>query len=109
MGDIHEVTIGFLGCGNIGGGVWRLINEMAHAIEHRDRVRLRVKRMLVRNLNKSRPDVPRELLTTDPDEVLGDPEISIVAEFMGGAEPASTYMQRALAAGKTVVTANNWR
>ena len=29
MGDIHEVTIGFLGCGNIGNGVWRLINEMA--------------------------------------------------------------------------------
>lgn len=106
MGDIHVVTIGFLGCGNIGSGVWRLINEMAPAIEHREKVRLRVKRMLVRNMNKARPNVPHELLTTNPDDVLGDPEISIVAEFMGGAEPANTYMQRALAAGKTVVTAN---
>ena len=60
--------------------------------EHRERVRFRVKRMLVRSLTKSRGDVPRELLTTNADDVINDPEISIVAEFMGGAEPASTYM-----------------
>ena len=106
MSDIQEVVIGFLGCGNIGGGVWRLLNEMGQAIEHRERVRFRVKRMLVRSLTKSRGDVPRELLTTNADDVILDPEISIVAEFMGGAEPASTYMERALKAGKTVVTAN---
>ena len=106
MSDIQEVVIGFLGCGNIGGGVWRLLSEMGQAIEHRERVRFRVKRMLVRSLTKSRGDVPRELLTTNADDVINDPEISIVAEFMGGAEPASTYMERALKAGKNVVTAN---
>lgn len=106
MSDTHEVVIGFLGCGNIGGGVWRLINEMGQAIEHRERVRFRVKRMLVRDTSKPRAGIPAELLTSNPDDVLCDPEIKIVAEFMGGAEPAATYMERALKAGKTVVTAN---
>ena len=75
MSDIQEVVIGFLGCGNIGGGAWRLLNEMGQAIEHRERVRFRVKRMLVRSLTKSRGDVPRELLTTNADDVILDPEI----------------------------------
>ena len=51
-------------------------------------------------------DVPQELLTTVVDEVVSDPEISIVVEFMGGEQPATEYMLRALYAGKTVVTAN---
>lgn len=106
MNNAKEVVIGFLGCGNIGGGVWRLIQEMNATIAHRDGVTLRVKRMLVRNLSKVRAGVPAQLLTTDPADVLDDPEISIVAEFLGGAEPASTYMERALVNGKTVVTAN---
>ena len=93
MSDTHEVVIGCLGCGNIGGGVWRLINEMGQAIEHRERVRFRVKRMLVRDTSKPRAGIPGELLTSNPDDVLCDPEIKIVAEFMGGAEPAATYME----------------
>ena len=50
--------------------------------------------------------MPASILTRDPDEVLNDPEISIVLEFLGGEQPASDYMIRALRAGKTVVTAN---
>lgn len=106
MNGTREVTIGFLGCGNIGCGVWHLLNEMSDTIAHRERVHFNIKRILVRNVNKAHSDVPPELFTACPDDVLCDPEISIVAEFMGGAEPAGTYMQRALRNGKTVVTAN---
>ena len=45
-------------------------------------------------------------LTTDVERVLGDPGIAIVIELIGGLEPARTYVLRAMAAGKHVVTAN---
>ena len=102
-----EIVIGFLGCGNVGSGVWRLLEGFGDDIEHRAGLRFRIKKVLVRSLSKARSiDFPEGVLTTDPDEVLNDPEISIVAEFLGGEEPANTLMHRALAAGKTVVTAN---
>ena len=49
---------------------------------------------------------PKELFTQDYDRILADPEIKIVAEMMGGIEPASSFMLRALKAGKNVVTPN---
>lgn len=104
---MKEVVIGFLGCGNVGGGVWELLKGFAPEIAHRDHVSIRVKRVLVRDVTKARScSVPPELLTTDPADVLFDPEISLVAEFMGGEQPATEYMLTALKNGKTVVTAN---
>ena len=104
---MKEVVIGFLGCGNVGGGVWNLLENFRKEIAHRDHLSIRVKKVLVRNLEKARScSVPRELLTTAVEDVVADPEISIVVEFMGGEQPATEYMLRALRAGKTVVTAN---
>ena len=105
---MKEVVIGFLGCGNVGGGVWNLLDNFSKEIAHRNNgLRIRVKKALVRDVSKARScAVPAELLTTDVEEVVNDPEISIVVEFMGGEQPATEYMLRALNAGKTVVTAN---
>ena len=104
---MKEIVIGFLGCGNVGGGVWELLQGFSQEIAHRDHVKIRVKKVLVRDPNKARScSVPMELLTTNPNDVLFDPEISLVAEFMGGERPATEYMLTALKNGKTVVTAN---
>ena len=104
---MKEIVIGFLGCGNVGGGVWELLQGFAPEIAHRDHVQIRVKKVLVRDVNKARScSVPAEVLTDNPNDVLFDPEISLVAEFMGGEQPATEYMLTALKNGKTVVTAN---
>ena len=104
---MKEIVIGFLGCGNVGGGVWELLKGFAPEIAHRDHVAIRVKKVLVRDVNKARTcSVPQELLTTVPEDVLCDPEIGMVVEFMGGEQPATEYMLTALKNGKTVVTAN---
>lgn len=104
---MKEVVIGFLGCGNVGSGVWKLLEDFRKEIAHRNRLSIRVKKVLVRNLSKARScAMPRELLTTSVDEVVDDPEITIVVECMGGEQPATEYMLRALSQGKTVVTAN---
>lgn len=104
---MKEVVIGFLGCGNVGGGVWQLLQGFEKELAHRDHLKIRVKRILVRDPAKARTcDVPAHLFTTNPDDVISDPEISLVAEFLGGEQPATEYMITALKNGKTVVTAN---
>lgn len=104
---MEKTAVGFLGCGNIGCGVYRLIMEHGAAMEENEGVAFDVRRVLVRSLGKKRSvEVPREIMTDCADDVLADPEIKIVMEFMGGVEPAASYMIRALQNGKTVVTAN---
>ena len=104
---MKTVTVGFLGCGNVGCGVWELLSGFAQELAHRNDLIIIIKKVLVRDVLKSRnASVPKELLTTDPDDVICDPDISIVVEFMGGEHPATNYMLRALQNKKTVVTAN---
>ena len=67
-----------------------------------------MKKVLVRDVHKAR-NVLCAAGAADhriPDDVLCDPEITLVAEFMGGEQPATDYLLRALENGKTVVTAN---
>ena len=104
---MESIAIGFLGCGNIGCGVYRLLETYGAEIERNEGVSFEVRRILVRSPGKKRGwEIPQSLLTDRAEDVLGDPQISIVMEFMGGEEPASSYMIRALEQGKTVVTAN---
>ncbi len=104
---MKDVTIGFLGCGNIGGGVWRLLHGFEKEIAHRTGLCFHIKKVLVRDVHKDRGiDIPDGVLTTCAEEVLADPEIRIVVEFLGGEHPACEWMKQALENGKTVVTAN---
>ena len=76
-------------------------------MEENEGVSFDVRRVLVRSLAKKRTiDMPQQILTDNADDILCDPEISVVMEFMGGVEPAASSMIRALENGKTVVTAN---
>ncbi len=104
---MKEVVLGLLGLGNIGGGVWDLIQFFGKDVEKRTGLTLRVKKALV--LDKKvhgGKDVPEEVLTTERNDILEDPEIQIVCEFLGGEQPAASMMLRALENGKSVVTAN---
>ena len=102
-----EAVLGLLGLGNIGGGVWDLLRTYGAEVTARTGAALRVKKALV--LDKAvhgGHEVPDEVLTTDAEDILGDPEITIVCEFLGGEQPAASFMRRALESGKSVVTAN---
>lgn len=104
---MREVVIGFLGGGNIGGCTYRLLEDMKAEIAQRCQVTIRVKKVLVKDRESFIPNgIPEELLVFDQEAVTADPEITLVAEFMGGEHPASDFMLAALRAGKTVVTAN---
>jgi homoserine dehydrogenase len=64
-------------------------------------------RALVRDPAKERDFQPEPgVLTTDAAAIRDDPAIGVVAEVMGGVEPAGGYVLDLLASGKPVVTAN---
>jgi homoserine dehydrogenase len=102
-----DVPVALLGYGTVGAAVHRLLEEQGDEIERVTGHRLRVVRALVRDAGKERGFPPeRGVLTTDPAEVLGDRSLAIVAEVMGGVEPAGSYVLELLGTGRSVVTAN---
>ena len=100
------VQIGLLGFGTVGTGVVRVLTDNSQLIARRAGTAITIKKILVRDLNKKRALSTAAEMTTDPAAVLGDPEIDIVVELLGGEEPARTLMLEALNRGKHVVTAN---
>ena len=100
------IQLGFLGCGNIGGGVYHLLTEMHDEILKREHIDIRIKSALVKSIAEARSDVPRDIMTEHAEDVLRDPDIDIICEFMGGEQPAASFMQKALENRKTVITAN---
>ncbi len=100
------VQIGLLGFGTVGTGVARILRDNASLISQRSGTSIRIKKILVRDLQKSRQLTVDSELTVDATSVIEDPAIRIVVELMGGEEPARTLMLSALNHGKHVVTAN---
>lgn len=100
-----RIGIGLLGLGTVGAGVASILSspEGRHPLI----ADLQIAKVAVRDLNRPRPiELDPSLLTTDPQAVVDDPNVQVVVEVMGGIEPARTLIMRAIAAGKSVVTAN---
>jgi homoserine dehydrogenase len=103
----RTLKVGLLGCGTVGTAVVRLLEEHRGDIERRAGCRLEVVKIAIRDPDKVR-DAPitASSLTTDPMEVVDDPDVEIVCELIGGSEPAGSLILAALDRGKPVVTAN---
>ncbi|HEX4775857.1 MAG TPA: homoserine dehydrogenase, partial [Acidimicrobiia bacterium] len=99
--------VGLLGYGTVGSAVSRLLAESADDIERATGHRISVVRALVRDLDKER-SFPADdgVLTTDFEALRDDPQVDVVAEVMGGVQPAGDYVRELLRAGKPVVSAN---
>jgi len=103
---MKPINVGLLGLGTVGGGTLTVLRRNAEEISRRAGREIRVVRAAVRDLEKARllaGDLP---LSTNPFDVVDDPEIDIVVELIGGLEPARELVMQAIANGKHVVTAN---
>jgi homoserine dehydrogenase len=102
-----DVGVALLGYGTVGSSVARMLAESGDEIERATGHRLRVVRALVRDVDKERKFAPGDgILTTDFAAIRDDESVHVVAEVMGGIEPAGGYVRELLRAGKPVVTAN---
>lgn len=104
---MKKINIGLLGMGNIGTGTYVLLQENIEKIQSTTGCQMEIVKILDRHPDRERGiDVPKWKFTSNPDDILNDPSISIVIELLGGIHPASDYIQKALENGKHVVTAN---
>ena len=104
---MQTTKVAIVGMGTVGTGVARLL------LDHGDRTArhagrtLWLEQVVVRDLEKNRDaDLPEGILTDDLSAITEDPEIKVVAQLIGGLEPARTIMLQLLESGKDVVTAN---
>lgn len=98
---MKKMRVGILGFGTVGGGTYEILTKNSDIISERTGVAIEVVKILKRT-----PQSPAYLFTNDPDEILNDPDIDLIVEAIGGIEPASSFMLKAMNNGKHVVTAN---
>ncbi|MDR0356962.1 MAG: homoserine dehydrogenase [Clostridiales Family XIII bacterium] len=104
---MKTVNIAIMGFGNIGVGTYRGLEINHDAIAAKTGLDLKVAKIIELDIDRPREANPdRALFTTDRFEAFRDPSIDIVAELIGGIEPATTFMSEAMKHGKHVVTAN---
>ena len=102
---MNGVGVALLGCWIVGSQVARLLDGQADDLAARVGAPVRLRGIAVRRLHKH-PQVPAELLTADAAALVARDDIDVVVEVIGGIEPARGLLTGALAAGKSVVTAN---
>jgi homoserine dehydrogenase len=104
---MRSLRVALLGCGTVGQEVFRLLSEQEADLAARVGTRLEVAGVAVRDASRRRgAEVPPGLLTTDAMGLAARHDVDIVVEVIGGIEPARSLLLAAMAAGKSVVTAN---
>lgn len=94
-----KIKIGLIGLGTVGSGVFKTLKNFDN---------VEVTKIAVRNKNKKRniEGLNENIITDNAYDVVNDPEIQIVAELVGGVEPAFDLIKTAIKNGKHIVTAN---
>ena len=106
---MRRISIGLLGCGTVGRGFVELVGRERERIRAREGVDLQIRKILVRDGKKRRPNINPSLFTTSAVDVLdcdSDGGCDIVVELVGGVHCAGAYVRRAIDNGRNVVTAN---
>jgi len=91
----------------VGSGVVKILEKNAENIKNKVGTEVKIKKILVNNLEKERDiEINRDLLTNKVEDIIDNPEIDIVVELIGGEQPAYDYIIRSIENGKSIVTAN---
>ena len=99
-GDSAALSVALVGFGTVGRSVARILCNGAHR-------RLRLTHICNRGIARKKVDwVPDGVTWTEDIDVVLDSRADVVVELIGGQEPATDWIRRALEAGKSVVTAN---
>ena len=104
---MNPVRVGLLGLGTVGGGTYDVLLRNAEEITRRAGRGIVIAHAAAREIEGSRFQQSKDIrLTTDPYEVVNNPDVEVVVELIGGYDPAKDLVLRAIEQGKHVVTAN---
>ena len=107
MSESRQCGIVLVGCGTVGGWTARILVESGAELSRRLGVDLRLRAIVdVDFANARRIGLDERLFTKDLDSALRRPDVQVVVELVGGTTVARDIVERALRAGKHVVTAN---
>lgn len=105
--QLEPVKVGLLGLGTVGGGTVNVLQRNAEEITRRAGRGIVVTHASARDINKPRICRTDDInLTENPNDVVTDPDVSIVVELIGGDTLSRDLVLKAIANGKHVVTAN---
>ena len=96
--------IAVLGYGTVGSGVVEVLSRHEESIAQRAKEPIHIKYIL--DLRDFPGDPFEDRIVKSFDTIIGDPEVKIVVEAMGGLHPAFEFEKRCLENGKSVVTSN---
>ncbi|PKM50119.1 MAG: homoserine dehydrogenase [Firmicutes bacterium HGW-Firmicutes-7] len=98
------ISIAVLGYGTVGSGVVEVLSKNQESINKKAGEEIHLKYVL--DLREFPGSPIEDILTHDFEQILNDDEVKVIAEVMGGIEPAYTFVKSALVKGKSVVTSN---
>ncbi len=105
--NAKNVGIALVGCGTVGGAVAVMLTRDRELLERRTGLSLELKYIVDKNFrNAEKLGLDKSLYETSLDKALEDPEVAVAVELVGGITFAKTVTEKAIAAGKHVVTAN---
>ena len=85
---MSKLRVGLIGFGTVGSGVYKSLSSFDN---------VEIVKIAVKNINKPRSiELPEGILTDNPYDITNDPSIDVVAELMGGVEPAWDYIKTAI-------------
>ncbi|MDD5060643.1 MAG: homoserine dehydrogenase, partial [Candidatus Omnitrophica bacterium] len=104
---MRKINIGLIGLGNIGCGVVKILQQRKSLLSQKIGIEIIIKKICDKDLSKKRDiSIDKNLLTSNVNEIIDDPQIDIVVELIGGLSPAKEFILASLKKGKHVVTAN---
>ena len=98
------INVAILGFGVVGSGVAEVLTQNKKIIENKLSKEVNIKYIL--DLRDFPGNPFEKLVVHDFNIILNDPEVTVVAEMMGGSHPAYDFSKACLEAGKSVVTSN---
>lgn len=104
---MEKTRVGIVGLGTVGTGVAKLLLDQGDRTARHAGRTLWLEHIVDTDLSRARDvDLPKGVLTDDLSAITDNPEIKVVAQLVGGLEPARTIMLKLLDSGKDVCTAN---
>lgn len=98
------INVAIMGYGTVGSGVAEIIVSHKESLAKRAKEEINIKYIL--DIREFPGDPLEDKFTKDFNEILNDDEVKVVAEVMGGLNPAYTFVKQCLEKGKSVVTSN---
>ena len=103
---MKEIRVGIIGFGTVGSGLAQTIYTQQDRLSQKTGLAIVLARVADIHVKSLPPQFKDVILSGDAEDIFNDPTIDIVVELIGGIEPARSFILKAIAKGKHVVTAN---